>query len=66
MNLWKATARVLYMFRSHRAQGPYCVKHNQYAKHANALESGGMPSQEIFKNRCSEIEFGAILGSSYS
>ena len=34
----------------------YCVKH------ANARGSGGMPSQEILKNRCSEFKFEDILG----
>ena len=42
---------------------PYCAKHNQHAKHANARGSGGMPPRKILKNRCSEIEFRSISGS---
>ena len=37
--MWKATARGLAIFRGHK---PYYAKHNQYAKHANAMECGGI------------------------
>ena len=40
----------------------HCVKHNQ---HANARGSGGRSPRKILKNRCSEIEFEAILKSKY-
>ena len=54
-----ATARGLATFRGLKAHRPYCAKHNQHAKCANARGSGACP-QEILKNSCSEIEFGAI------
>ena len=60
----KATTRGLVIFRGLKAHRPYCVKHNQHVKHANARESEGMPPRRILKNRCSEIEFGAISRSS--
>jgi len=44
----------------------YCAKHNQYAKHANARGSGGMPPRKILKNRSAKIEFGDILESIYT
>ena len=53
-----ATVRGL---RTHR---PYCVKHNQYAKHANARGFGDILPRKILKNRCSGIEFGANSRSS--
>ena len=48
-----------------RAQRPHCVKHSQHAKHANVIGgSGGIPPEKVLKNRCSDIEFGVILGLS--
>jgi len=44
----------------------YCAKHSQYARHANARGSGGMPPRKILKNRISEIEFGDVLESIYN
>ena len=55
------SCKSLAIFRELRAHRPYCVKHNQHTKHANARSLGlGVcpPENESF-----EIEFGAILGS---
>ena len=56
--------RNLAIFRGLETHRPYCVKHIQYAKHANARGFEGILPRKILKNRCSEIEFGAISGLS--
>ena len=56
--------RNLAIFRGLRAHRLCCVKHNQYAKHANAKGFGDILPRKILQNRCSGIEFGAISGLS--
>ena len=51
----------LAIFRELTACRPYCVKHNQHAKYANA-KGLGHALQENFENRYPEIEFGPFQG----
>ena len=51
-------------FRGLGTHRPYFVKHNQYAKHANARGFGDILPRKTLKNRCSGIEFEANSGSS--
>ena len=58
----------LNIFAGLRAHGYYCVKHYQFIKHVMLYkESGSMHPRKTLKNmknRCAELEFGAISGSS--
>ena len=51
-------------FHSRFYNYPYCEKYNQHVKLVNARGSGGFP-QEVFENRCSEIEFGSIFSNHF-